>query len=46
MGGLRATHRLILAVLRSLRRDDHLLTLLLRRKDFCAQLELETLLSQ
>jgi hypothetical protein len=43
---LRTTHRLLLAILCSLRRDDHLPILLLCRKDFCAQLELETLLSQ
>jgi hypothetical protein len=46
MRDLRTTHRLLLAVLRSLRRDDHLPILLLCRKDLCAQLELETLLSQ
>lgn len=44
--GLRTTHRLLLAVLRGLRRDDHLSILLLCRNDFCAQFELETLLSQ
>ncbi len=44
MRGLRTTHRLLFAVLRSLRRDGHLPINLLGGNDFCAQLKMEPLL--